>query len=346
MVLRAAVQFSCCHVLICLIPCVLTRTTITRSLTALYSYPLDSGDNSSDEDQSETVESLHTQTASKSVLHPSPTRPLPTSPAFVQIPSSSSLPTLLSSSSLPPPLLLPSLSRKRSRSPSPLPPPLVSPSPLPSSPPAAVPPPPKYIESVGDDIETLHASLASAMQETMALRDRVRLLEQHDVVTRESLRIARGRITRSQLRAEYAEQKVRELREFQSHDRHIGDGVRTRRTNMTEQDIEASRARAEAAEQQAETLHVSLRVARMDVRDLIESREADSNCKRIDHLTKDYRAPVPVTTLRPLVAKQMTEVTCYECGRLEHYKSDCPKWKNQNQVNKQWKEKLVETLVS
>ncbi|GJV54688.1 hypothetical protein Tco_1455693 [Tanacetum coccineum] len=77
-------------------------------------------------------------------------------------------------------------------------------SPLPSP---TVPPPPEHIESIGDDIETLCASLASAMQETMTLRVRVRSLEQHDVVTRESLRIARGRITWSQLRVEYAEQE-------------------------------------------------------------------------------------------------------------------------------------------
>ncbi|GKF39408.1 hypothetical protein Tco_0119469, partial [Tanacetum coccineum] len=35
---------------------------------ALYGYPLDSGDNLSDEDLSETTKSLHTQTAS--VAHP------------------------------------------------------------------------------------------------------------------------------------------------------------------------------------------------------------------------------------------------------------------------------------
>ncbi|GJW95073.1 hypothetical protein Tco_0174745 [Tanacetum coccineum] len=50
--------------------------------SALYGYPLDSGDDSSDKDLSETVESLHTQTASTSVVYPPPTRPLPTSPAF------------------------------------------------------------------------------------------------------------------------------------------------------------------------------------------------------------------------------------------------------------------------
>ncbi|GKC21546.1 hypothetical protein Tco_1023696, partial [Tanacetum coccineum] len=102
------------------------------------------------------------------------------------------------------------------------------------------------------------------------------------MVTRDSLRIARGKITRLQLRAEYDEQEVKELREFwvtdrleilelrnqadhvesrleQSHDRQTSDGAHTQRTDMTEQDIEASRARAEAAEQRAETLQVSLR---------------------------------------------------------------------------------------
>ncbi|GKE54189.1 hypothetical protein Tco_1489345, partial [Tanacetum coccineum] len=53
---------------------------------ALYSYPLDSGDDSSDEDLSETSKSLHTQTASISVVYPPSTRPLPTSPAFAYRP--------------------------------------------------------------------------------------------------------------------------------------------------------------------------------------------------------------------------------------------------------------------
>ncbi|GKE19712.1 reverse transcriptase domain-containing protein [Tanacetum coccineum] len=51
------------------------------------------------------------------------------------------------------------------------------------------------------------------------------------------------------------------------------------------------------------------------------------------------RIPVAANNQRAQVTKQKTKVTCYECGRLEHYKSDCPKWKNQNQVNKQWKGK-------
>nr|GEW35701.1 hypothetical protein [Tanacetum cinerariifolium] len=53
---------------------------------ALYGYTLDSGDDSSDKDLNKdlsgTSESLYTQTVLTSVVHPPPTRPLPTSPAF------------------------------------------------------------------------------------------------------------------------------------------------------------------------------------------------------------------------------------------------------------------------
>nr|GEV97725.1 integrase, catalytic region, zinc finger, CCHC-type, peptidase aspartic, catalytic [Tanacetum cinerariifolium] len=49
---------------------------------ALYGYPLNFGDDSLDEDLSKTTESLHTQTASTSVVYPPSARPLPTSPAF------------------------------------------------------------------------------------------------------------------------------------------------------------------------------------------------------------------------------------------------------------------------
>ncbi|GJW38823.1 hypothetical protein Tco_0064668 [Tanacetum coccineum] len=69
---------------------------------ALYGYPLDFGDDLSDEDLSEIAESLHTQTALTLVVHSPPTRPLPTSPAFArrsgkEIPTSP--PSLLPSSS-------------------------------------------------------------------------------------------------------------------------------------------------------------------------------------------------------------------------------------------------------
>nr|GFA07607.1 hypothetical protein [Tanacetum cinerariifolium] len=116
---------------------------------ALYGYPLDSGNDSSDKDLSETAESLHTQTISTSVVHPPPTRYLPTSLVHAsqlgkKIPmplgyiaamnrwraaSSSTWYPLFSSE-------LPSSSCKRSR---PLSPPL----------PPSIPPSPKHIELVG-----------------------------------------------------------------------------------------------------------------------------------------------------------------------------------------------------
>ncbi|GJV76657.1 hypothetical protein Tco_1508241 [Tanacetum coccineum] len=238
-------------------------------------YLLDSGDDSSDEDLSVTAESLHTQTASTSVVHPPSTRPLPTSLAFarrpgkeiliplgyraamdrwraappstchpllpLEIQSSSSPPLpLLPSSSLLSPSLLPYSSHKRSKLPSPSLPPLVSPSP----PAAAVPPPPpEHIKLVGDDIETLRASLASAMQEMMTLRAR--------------------------LRVEYAEQEVRELREFW-----VTDGLKISELHSRAEYAE-SRLKAEATKQRVKTLQVSLGAPRIDVRDLIKSCEAD-----------------------------------------------------------------------
>ncbi|GJW18236.1 hypothetical protein Tco_0025672 [Tanacetum coccineum] len=194
------------------------------------------------------------------------------------LPSSSSNQSYAFISHLSPPLL-PLSSPKRPRSPSPSPPPLVSPSPippLPSLPPPAVPPSPEHIDPVRDDIETLRAILASAIRmrwcrsRVARVRARVGLLEQHDVVTQDSLRIARGGSHELRSRAEYAESHLE-----QSHDRQARDRARTQRTDMIEQDIEASRARVEAAEQRAKTLQVSLGAARIDVRDLIESREAD-----------------------------------------------------------------------
>nr|GEW22695.1 reverse transcriptase domain-containing protein [Tanacetum cinerariifolium] len=130
---------------------------------ALYGYLLDSGDDSSDKDLSETAESLHTQTPSTLVVYSPPTRSIPTSPAFSHRLRKDILMPLgykatmnqwrakLSSTWYPLlPLELPSLSRKRSRSLSPPLAPSVSPS-LP--PPTVVPPPLEHIESIRDNIE-------------------------------------------------------------------------------------------------------------------------------------------------------------------------------------------------
>ncbi|GKC78307.1 reverse transcriptase domain-containing protein [Tanacetum coccineum] len=47
-----------------------------------------------------------------------------------------------------------------------------------------------------------------------------------------------------------------------------------------------------------------------------------ANCKRVGHLTRDYRSPAAINNQRNL--------TCYECRNQGHYMSDCPKLKNQN----------------
>nr|GEU34537.1 hypothetical protein [Tanacetum cinerariifolium] len=201
----------------------------------LYGYPLDSGDDSSDEDLSETAESLHTQTTSTSVVHPPLARPLATSPTFSRRPRKGiSMPSVRRVMVL---MLAVTAGWRWCRSVMMIK--MVgwraSVGVVAEATPTAVPQPPKHIELIGDDIETMRASLASAMQEKMTLRARVGSLEQHDVVTRESLRIARARITWSQLRVEYAEQEVKELREFRVTNRFEMTELRSRA-----QGIEAS----------------------------------------------------------------------------------------------------------
>ncbi|GJV60694.1 reverse transcriptase domain-containing protein [Tanacetum coccineum] len=50
-----------------------------------------------------------------------------------------------------------------------------------------------------------------------------------------------------------------------------------------------------------------------------------ANCKRVGHLTQDYRSPAATNNQRTL--------TCYECGNQGHYRSGCLKLKNQNHGN-------------
>ncbi|GJV22791.1 putative reverse transcriptase domain-containing protein [Tanacetum coccineum] len=56
------------------------------------------------------------------------------------------------------------------------------------------------------------------------------------------------------------------------------------------------------------------------------------NCKKVGHLTRDYRAVVAPNAQRDVVGNQ-PGVICYECGRPGHFRKDCPMLRNQNHGN-------------
>ncbi|GJU32988.1 reverse transcriptase domain-containing protein [Tanacetum coccineum] len=66
------------------------------------------------------------------------------------------------------------------------------------------------------------------------------------------------------------------------------------------------------------------------------------NCKRVGHMTRNYKDLVASTNQRAHVAIKKAAITCYECGGKGHYWNECPKLSNQNQVNQNRKEKARE----
>ncbi|GKC51837.1 reverse transcriptase domain-containing protein [Tanacetum coccineum] len=57
-------------------------------------------------------------------------------------------------------------------------------------------------------------------------------------------------------------------------------------------------------------------------------------CNKVGNLTRDCKATISTTfTQRGQVVNQRV-LTCFECGRQGHYRSDCPKLKDQNRGKK------------
>nr|GEW80495.1 hypothetical protein [Tanacetum cinerariifolium] len=56
------------------------------------------------------------------------------------------------------------------------------------------------------------------------------------------------------------------------------------------------------------------------------------NCKKVGHLTRDFRVTVTPNTQRAAVRNHQGNV-CYECGRPRHLRKDCPKLRSQNRRN-------------
>ncbi|GKE01058.1 reverse transcriptase domain-containing protein, partial [Tanacetum coccineum] len=57
-------------------------------------------------------------------------------------------------------------------------------------------------------------------------------------------------------------------------------------------------------------------------------------CNKVGHLTQDCKVTNSTTSTQRAQVVNQKVVTCFECGRQGHYKSDCPKLKDQNRGKK------------
>ncbi|GJU28733.1 putative reverse transcriptase domain-containing protein [Tanacetum coccineum] len=51
------------------------------------------------------------------------------------------------------------------------------------------------------------------------------------------------------------------------------------------------------------------------------------NCQKPDHYVRQFWAPIRQVTPVNAVRIGQNQRACYECGSLNHFRNDCPKWK-------------------
>ncbi|GJW94614.1 retrovirus-related pol polyprotein from transposon TNT 1-94 [Tanacetum coccineum] len=58
-----------------------------------------------------------------------------------------------------------------------------------------------------------------------------------------------------------------------------------------------------------------------------------SNCKRVGHMTRDCKASVAAMNQRAHVVNPKATITCYECGRLRHFRVECHNQVKDNKID-------------
>ncbi|GJY09786.1 putative reverse transcriptase domain-containing protein, partial [Tanacetum coccineum] len=71
-----------------------------------------------------------------------------------------------------------------------------------------------------------------------------------------------------------------------------------------------------------------------------------SNCKKVGHMARDCKSQGATTNQRTLMVNYKDSVTCFECGRQGHYRSDCPKLKNQNRADRSFISTTFSPLIN